>query len=465
MSVDNKPAQTPEPIIPKKLAKRIQASSKPFQETDLIVGDGVAELRSTDPVNVVNYFLQTNRSRWAAATFQDVSYDLTRFMEYCEYAGIDDLRTISTRDIEGFKAWRKRDGHISLTTLHGQLANIRVFLRFCERVEIVDSGLADSIDLPELDRSDSVSYVRISEDAAENILEYHDKFEYASRKHAEFALMWSILSRLGGVRSLDLSNYKEDEDGSRYVEFVHSPDQDTPLKNGESEVEGEGGEREVNLPEWVADILDDYIEENRTEHEDEYGRRPLFTTGDGRISRSTLRRDMYRITQPCKYGKSCPNDVDPDDCSAAQQNQYLSRCPFSRSPHPIRRGGIIHQIKEGVTKSTICERADVSRKVLNKHYDLRTKEEARRQRREELKTALDDYEYDDKPQTPTESGSSIESHVPIFRDLRRLPKLVRDTPRKPSNRVVKGSAGFLGYIGMVAIDIGLLLSNLPGLTL
>lgn len=58
--------------------------------------------------------------------------------------------------------------------------------------------------MPELNRSDSVSYVRISEEVAEDILEYHDTFDYTSRRHAEFALMWAILSRLGGVQSLDL---------------------------------------------------------------------------------------------------------------------------------------------------------------------------------------------------------------------------------------------------------------------
>ncbi len=176
-------------------------------------------------------------------------------------------------------------------------------------------------------------------------------------------------------------------------------------------------------------------------------------------------RPRIRISQPCKYGLSCPNDVYPDNCTAAQENRYLSQCPFSRSPHPIRRGRIIHQIKEGVSKATICERADVSRKVLDKHYDLRTKEEARRQRREELKSVLNDYEYNDGSQVVPEAESKYESQVPVLRNLRSLPKFVRDRPRKPSMRVMKGSAGFFGYVGMVAIDVGLLLGNLSGLAL
>jgi hypothetical protein len=90
------------------------------------------------------------------------------------------------------------------------------------------------------------------------------------------------------------------------------------------------------------------------------------------VSKSTLRRDLYRITQPCRYGAGCPHDRDPEHCESRLDNNLLSTCPSNVSPHPIRRGGICDQLKQGVPKDTICERADVSRKVLNKHYDLRT---------------------------------------------------------------------------------------------
>lgn len=98
---------------------------------------------------------------------------------------------------------------------------------------------------------------------AEAILDNHQKHDYAKRRHAEFALMWAILYRLGGARPLGLENYGTDEEGNRYVEFKHDPEQDTPLKNGENDVEGEDSDRQVNLTDWVCEILDDYTENER----------------------------------------------------------------------------------------------------------------------------------------------------------------------------------------------------------
>jgi len=245
------------PDLPEKLATRIEEQSRELENGNTIVGDGENELTSEHPVSVVEYFLSVNVDDWADWTYKDYSYDLTRFLEYCEYADIDDLSELSSRDLVGFKQWRKKDGNIGLATLHGQLANIRVLIRWCEQVEIVDEGVADEIELPDLDPSDIVSYTRITSEQAQQIVDYYDQFKYVPREFAEFALIWGVLCRLGGVRSLDLESYNREEG---YIELEHRPDEETPLKNGESEVEGEGGERKINLPDWLCEILNRYID-------------------------------------------------------------------------------------------------------------------------------------------------------------------------------------------------------------
>lgn len=104
---DEQPKKKP-PQLPKKLADRI-SNAVYDEEADIIVGNGDIELRSSQPVTVVEYFISVNRDNWSDATFKDYSYDLTRFLEYCSYAGINDLRSLSSRDIEGFTDWRKID--------------------------------------------------------------------------------------------------------------------------------------------------------------------------------------------------------------------------------------------------------------------------------------------------------------------------------------------------------------------
>lgn len=461
--LEDVPTDTPE-----KLYNLIKEKKRQQIEEDLIVDDDEFELKSTEPVRVVRYYLCTKRIRWADETYKDNSYDLTRFLEYCNYAGIDDLSKLSPRDMERFKDWRQRDGNITLTTLDGQLSNIRPFIRKCERLEIVEEGVADSIEMPDLEDSDEVSYVRIGTERAEAILDYHETFDYATREHAVFALMWAILSRLGDCRALDLKDYQENEDGEKYVEFRHVPEQGTPLKNQESNVDGEGGEREINLPDWVAEILDDYIEQHRKTVTDEYGREPLFTTKYGRVSKSTLRRDLYRITQPCRYDQGCPVGNDPSQCEARNKNSHLSKCPENVSPHPVRRGGICHQIQEGVPKDTICERADVSREVLNKHYDLRSLEEARIQRRKELRQHLDGY--GGSTQSASEHGDTVPDNrweriqeiSPLMADIAStINGLGEDTERLDctgsiNTRTAKGVVGYSLFVLLTGINFGLM---------
>jgi site-specific recombinase XerC len=445
--------------LPKKLSRRISRKPKP-SNGKVIIGDGHQELTSAHPVHVVEYFLDLKITDWSVATYDDYSYSLTRFLEYAEYADLDDLSDLSEQNLEGFKQWRKRDEHVALATLHGQLANIRVLIRWCEKVEIVEEGLADEMDLPDLDNSDIVSYTRLSSEAAKKIFEYHEQFEYVDRKFAKFALMWEALLRLGDVRALDLADYNRKEG---YINLHHRPEEDTTLKNGESEVEGEGGERKINVPDWVCEILNTYIDgtgdpnhPKRKDETDEYGRKPLFTTQYGRVSKSTVARDIYRITQPCRYGQECPHDEDPESCRKRNNSNHLSKCESVVSPHPVRRGGICHQLNEGVEKSEICERADVSLKVLNKHYDLRTKEEAREKRREELKKHLDGY--DSTPAESEDDPSGLEKEVPLLSDgVTAAKDYVESIENMPSRtRAAKGIAGYIVFVALVGLNFSLL---------
>ena len=440
------------PNLPKKLAQRFEKRPNGVIVKKTAAGKEAIELKSEHPVSVVEYFLAVHIDKWAVSTYSDYSYDLTRFLEFCEYANIDDLSTVSSRTFVEFKEWRNLDGNIGLATLHGQLGNIRPFVRWCEGKEIVEEGVADSIVMPDLDPSDIVSYTRLEPETAEQILEYHGKLDYVTRAFAMFALMWSVLVRLGGLRSLDLDNYHPEEG---YIELEHDPEEDTPLKNGASEVEGVGGEREINIPDWVCEILDTYIDgtgdpnhPKRIDAEDEYGRKPLFSSRMGRVSPSTIRRDLYRITQPCRHGNGCPHDKDPDSCEARNDNNLLSKCPSNVSPHPVRRGGICHQLIEGVPKDTICERADVSRRVLNQHYDLRTKEEARQQRRDELRKHLDGFE--DPNKDPATESSFIQREIPLAVDTTAA---IRGLS---SNRIMKGIAGYCAFVMLAGFNLGLL---------
>lgn len=148
--------------------------------------------------------------------------------------------------------------------------------------------------------------------------------------------------------------------------------------------------------------------------------------------------------------------MDPEDCEARLDNNLLSRCPSNVSPHPVRRGGICHQLKQGVPKDTICERADVSRKVLNKHYDLRTKEEAREQRREELRKHLEGY--DGQSQSTVRDPFFLERELPLISDgIAAKDKYIESLDKVPDRaRIAKGLAGYGAFVVFTGLDFALL---------
>ena len=230
--------------------------------------------------------------------------------------------------------------------------------------------MADNIILP--DRGRAARTEMLDPDKVEAILSHLDKYEYASARHAQFALMWDTGVRLGALRSLDLDDYHS---GEAYIELHHRPDSGTPLKNGRK------SERQVNLHRWVADVVDDYIVINRIDSTDDHGRKPLLSTKYGRAAKTTLRVRIREITQPCQYGRECPVDRDPDDCEARHRDR-LARCPDGVKPHSIRRSSITYWLNEGHAKQLVSDRMDVSPDVIDQHYDARSAEEKREMRRD-----------------------------------------------------------------------------------
>jgi hypothetical protein len=219
-----------------------------------------------------------------------------------------------------------------------------------------------------------VSDTIFSEKRVTTTLAYLEKFEYATLRHALFQFIWHTSSRMGTVRALDLEDYYSTR---QYVEIRHRPETGTPLKNGGK------AERQINLNSETCDVLDDYIEINRKPINADAQREPLFTTGHGRISKTSIRKNIYALTRPCHVLNECPHDRAINECEAATYKRAF-RCPSSVSPHPLRRAALTYHIEQDWPKDKISERGNVSVDVLNKHYDESREEKKRMNRREYL---------------------------------------------------------------------------------
>lgn len=333
------------------------------------------DLDPLSPEDGVSLYLQHRKGEVSEQTLSSHEYRLNQFVEWCKKEDIHNLNDLVGRDFHSYRVYRRKEDDLKPVTLQGQLSTLRVFLKFCASIDAVHEGLREKILLPTVSGDEQASRTTLEGERATQILEYLEKYEYASRQHVLMTLLWQTGIRTGSVRAIDIDDYEPESPG---LQLVHRPETDTPLKNQDH------GERWVALRGSTANVLDDFIEGPRPEVTDKFNRTPLITTKQGRISRSCIQDTIYVLTRPCEYG-GCPHDdYDPDSCEATKRAK-ASKCPSSRSPHDVRSGAITDHLLDDVPIEVVSGRMDVTQDVLDKHYDRRNEREKMEQRREYLK--------------------------------------------------------------------------------
>ncbi|MDS0477982.1 site-specific integrase [Natrinema sp. 1APR25-10V2] len=330
------------------------------------------------PADALEDFNAERKPEVSASTFRNYQYPLRQFISFCNDNEIEYINDITAYDLKKFKIQRQNSG-IKKKTLQNNLSSLRVFIRWCENAGLVETHMHEKIEDPDLTREDEVSDVSLPRDRTKEILGYLRKYEYATLRHTLFAFIWHTGTRMGTVRAIDLTDYHPRH---QYIEIHHRPETETPLKNKKD------GERQITLLDGMCDLLDDYIDAQRHDTTDEYGREPLFTTRQGRISTTTIRKNMYGVTRPCYIGKECPHGREETECDAYRYPK-AGGCPSSVSPHPMRRSAITEHLNTGMRKEHVSERANVSVDILDRHYDVRTDAEKRMNRLDDVQN-LDD---------------------------------------------------------------------------
>lgn len=334
------------------------------------------ELTDTTPEEAVELYLRERSTEVADSTLQSHEYRLNHFIRWCnEVAEITNLNDLTGRDLHRYKLWRQEDGNLNKTSLKGQIDTLRVFLRFCGSIDAVQSELHSKVISPTLSDGVGQRDIKLDPEDAEALLEYLGQFEYGSFAHTLVLLLWRTGIRMGSIRAIDLPDFDPEDER---LAIRHRPDTDTPLKNKQN------GERLVALNPTVCAVISDYIDVNRQEVTDDFGRKSLLTTKNGRPSNTTIRTTIYQYTRPCVYRGSCPHGRNEDECEALNARWTASKCPSSVSPHAIRRGSITHHLTQDVPEQVVSDRMNVSQRVLEEHYDRRSEEVKVEQRRNYL---------------------------------------------------------------------------------
>ncbi|USZ73225.1 tyrosine-type recombinase/integrase [Natronosalvus halobius] len=329
----------------------------------------MTDLEPITPQEAVDLYVAHRELEVSAKTLQNHKYRLNAFVEWCHEVGIGNLNDLSGRDLHRYRVWRQQD--VNLITLQGQLATLRVFLEFCASIDAVEPGMRERVKLPEVTPGDEAKDVMLDDHHAKKLISYLERYKRASREHVIIAVLWHTGIRLGSLRAIDLEDYERE---NQCVWLRHRPESETPLKNQEP------AERPLALDKYYCDVIDEYIQFHRHNVTDDFGREPLVTSDQGRLSSGQIRSEVYRLSQPCLVG-DCPHDRDPLECEARLYDSY-SQCPSSLSPHAIRRGSITYQLREDIPEEIVSDRCNVSSDILDRHYDRRTDREKMEQRRD-----------------------------------------------------------------------------------
>lgn len=325
------------------------------------------------PEEAVNLYMEDRHDELSKTTRRKYGYQLNAFTKWCDEKGVNNLNELTGRKLQEFKDWRGEQ--VKPLTLKNNLWTVKSLVQFCEHIDSVPEGVHRKVRLPKIDQSDEVKENAFHVDNAKEVLEHLAKFEYASLRHALFLTLWKTGIRMGTLQALDVDDFEPDRNT---LKLRHRPKTGTPLKNKQR------AERNITIGDGLCGVINDYIEQNHPMVEDENGRIALFMGKDARAFKTTVQRNIYTATRPCHYTNECPHGRGIDDCVATSYNT-ASQCPSSCGPHALRKGYVTAALDAEQPADVTAERTDMSREVLDKHYDQRDNEQKRTARERHLK--------------------------------------------------------------------------------
>lgn len=131
-------------------------------------------------------------------------------MEFCDENDIEYLHELNGRQFDRYKIWRREKGDLNNVSLNTQLSTIRVFIKWCEKVDAVPRGFHEYIDPPTMAPQEDVSEDILEDGDASDVLGYLRRYEYATRNHAMMELFWHTGMRTGALRAIDLEHIDHD---------------------------------------------------------------------------------------------------------------------------------------------------------------------------------------------------------------------------------------------------------------
>ncbi|MFC4541069.1 site-specific integrase [Halosolutus amylolyticus] len=100
------------------------------------------------PRDAWHRYLDGRRTEITEETASTYHYRLKLFVEWCEENEIETVSELTGWALNQYESARSGDG-VAATTLHNEMETLESFVEYLERIEAVDDGLADRVNIPD----------------------------------------------------------------------------------------------------------------------------------------------------------------------------------------------------------------------------------------------------------------------------------------------------------------------------
>ena len=319
--------------------------------------DRIPDLQIPD---ATDRFIIRNRPGWKGETARTYRKSLDTLEEFfSERESVESVADLERWTLGQYQDWLVENEY-ARATVQSKQKQARLWVKWLESQGLVEVGLHLAIQPIKLSDKEQTSSDILEPDQIKKYLAYYRNSPKwrGTRRHALLEVISHTGARRSGIRALDVADW--DSKNQKLV-FMNRPERGTRLKRGDSH------QRKVVLSGEPAQVVDEFIAQNRLNKHDENGREPLFASRQGRPTKSTITNWVYTATQPCIM-QECPHSKERHNCEWTKQTK-ASQCPSSSSPHPVRRGSITWQLNIGRDPKDVAARAATTPEVIRRYYD------------------------------------------------------------------------------------------------
>ena len=146
-------------------------------------------LEPIDPPTALKLYLADRANDLADASLQAHEYRLGHFVRWCDEQPITNLNELTGRRLHEYRLWRRNEGDLSKVSEKTQMDTLRVFIRWLESMDGVETDLSEKVLSPTITPKENARDVMLDAERAEDVLTHLEKYEYASLQHVSTVLM------------------------------------------------------------------------------------------------------------------------------------------------------------------------------------------------------------------------------------------------------------------------------------